>query len=69
MAILGTAHLTMAAAPLSYFQAVVLGLLQGVTELFPISSLGHTVLFPTLFGWHTLVRSQSDPSHSGWRSW
>src|SRR6185437_15468373 len=29
--------------------------------LFPISSLGHTVLFPTLFGWHTLVASQSKP--------
>jgi undecaprenyl-diphosphatase len=55
------AHFTFAAAPLSYFQAVVLGLLQGVTELFPISSLGHTVLFPTLFGWHALVRAQSDP--------
>jgi undecaprenyl-diphosphatase len=37
------------------------GFAQGVTELFPISSLGHTVLFPTLFGWHALVRSQSDP--------
>jgi undecaprenyl-diphosphatase len=49
------------AAPVSWFQAVVLGLLQGVTELFPISSLGHTVLFPTLFGWHRLVRAQSDP--------
>ena len=45
--------------PVTTFQAVVLGLLQGVTELFPISSLGHTVLFPTLFGWHTLVKSQS----------
>jgi undecaprenyl-diphosphatase len=55
MAILRMAHLSVAAAPLSYFQAVVLGLLQGVTELFPISSLGHTVLFPTLFGWHALV--------------
>jgi undecaprenyl-diphosphatase len=44
---------------LSYFQAVVLGLLQGVTELFPISSLGHTVLFPTLFGWTGLVKAQS----------
>jgi undecaprenyl-diphosphatase len=43
------------------FQAVVLGLLQGVTELFPISSLGHTVLFPTLFGWTELVKSQSNP--------
>jgi len=46
---------------LSYFQAVVLGLLQGVSELFPISSLGHTVLFPTLFGWTGLVRAQSRP--------
>jgi undecaprenyl-diphosphatase len=49
------------AAPLTWFQAVVLGFLQGVTELFPISSLGHTVLFPTLFGWDGLVRAQSDP--------
>jgi undecaprenyl-diphosphatase len=47
--------------PITTFQAVVLGLLQGVTELFPVSSLGHTVLFPTLFGWHRLVRAQSDP--------
>ena len=47
--------------PVTTFQAVVLGLLQGVTELFPVSSLGHTVLFPTLFGWHTLVKSQSQP--------
>ena len=41
------------------FQAVVLGLLQGVTELFPISSLGHTVLLPTLFRWHNIVAWQS----------
>jgi undecaprenyl-diphosphatase len=47
--------------PITDFQAVVLGLLQGVTELFPVSSLGHTVLFPTLFGWHSLVKAQSDP--------
>jgi undecaprenyl-diphosphatase len=47
--------------PVTTFQAIVLGLLQGVTELFPISSLGHTVLFPTLFGWHRLVASQSKP--------
>ena len=47
------------ASAISYFQAVVLGLLQGVSELFPISSLGHTVLFPTLFGWHRLVAMQS----------
>src|SRR5665213_618800 len=53
------------AAAISYFQAIVLGFLQGVTELFPISSLGHTVLFPTLFGWNSLVKAQSE-SESFW---
>ncbi len=56
------------ASAISYFQAIVLGLLQGVTELFPISSLGHTVLFPTLFGWNALVHAQSQKSRSGSRS-
>ncbi len=32
-------------------QAILLGALQGFTELFPISSLGHTVLLPSLLGW------------------
>ena len=49
------------ASAISYFQAIVLGFLQGVTELFPISSLGHTVLFPTLFGWNALVDALSKP--------
>ena len=39
------------ADPISYFQAIVLGLLQGFAELFPISSLGHSVIAPRLFGW------------------
>ena len=43
------------------FQAIVLGVLQGATELFPVSSLGHTVLFPTLFRWHNVVLWQSQP--------
>jgi undecaprenyl-diphosphatase len=43
------------------FQAIVLGVLQGVTELFPISSLGHTVIFPNLFGWENIVAWQSEP--------
>ena len=49
------------ACAISTFQAIVLGVLQGVTELFPVSSLGHTVLFPTLFGWHNIVAWQSKP--------
>jgi undecaprenyl-diphosphatase len=44
---------------LSYFQAIVIGLLQGVSELFPVSSLGHSVLVPAVFGWHNLVNDQS----------
>jgi undecaprenyl-diphosphatase len=38
--------------PISYFQAIVLGLLQGVAEPFPISSLGHAVILPRLLGWN-----------------
>jgi undecaprenyl-diphosphatase len=38
--------------PISYFQAIVLGLLQGVSELFPVSSLGHAVVAPRVFGWN-----------------
>ena len=38
--------------PISYFQAVILGLTQGVAEPFPISSLGHGVVIPRLFGWN-----------------
>jgi undecaprenyl-diphosphatase len=38
--------------PISYFQAVILGLIQGVAEPFPISSLGHAVVFPKLAGWN-----------------
>ena len=46
---------------LSYFQAVVIGLLQGVTELFPVSSLGHSVLVPAFIGgsWEHLVTESS----------
>jgi undecaprenyl-diphosphatase len=46
-------------ASVTYFQAIVMGIVQGVTELFPVSSLGHGVLVPALFGWHNLVGSQS----------
>ena len=36
---------------ITYPQAIVLGLLQGVSELFPVSSLGHSVILPSLLGW------------------
>lgn len=35
---------------LSYAEAIVVGAFQGVTELFPVSSLGHSVLVPALIG-------------------
>ncbi len=35
---------------LTYPEAIVVGLVQGVTELFPVSSLGHSVLLPALVG-------------------
>jgi undecaprenyl-diphosphatase len=46
---------------ISYLQAVVIGLLQGVTELFPVSSLGHSVLVPAFIGgsWEHLVTESS----------
>lgn len=40
-------------------QALFMGLLQGATELFPVSSLGHAVLVPSLLAWSF---KQSDPS-------
>lgn len=47
---------------LSYFQAIILGLVQGVTELFPVSSLGHSVLIVNLFGWKNLSSQQTADS-------
>ncbi len=46
---------------ITYFQAAFIGLLQGVTELFPVSSLGHSVLVPAFIGgsWEHLVTESS----------
>jgi len=44
---------------MSFLQAIILGLLQGITELFPVSSLGHSVLLTSLFGWHNLQTAQA----------
>ncbi len=46
---------------MNFLQAIVIGLIQGLTELFPVSSLGHTVLIPSWIGgsWATLVSQES----------
>ncbi|GAN68911.1 undecaprenyl-diphosphate phosphatase [Acetobacter orleanensis] len=36
---------------MSFFQAMIIALLQGATELFPVSSLGHAVILPALLHW------------------
>lgn len=45
---------------MNFLQAIVIGLIPGLTELFPISNLGHTVLVPswTAGSWTTLVRQE-----------
>jgi undecaprenyl-diphosphatase len=40
---------------ITYLQALILGIVQGITELFPISSLGHSVLIADLFNWHNVL--------------
>ena len=49
---------------MTYLQAMVIALIQGVTELFPVSSLGHSVLVPAWIGgsWQTLVTQSSQQS-------
>ena len=47
-------------ASLNFFQVVVLAILQGVAELFPVSSLGHTVILPALLHWDI---NQTDPAY------
>jgi undecaprenyl-diphosphatase len=41
----------MPSGDLDLFQAIVIAVVQGVTELFPVSSLGHAVILPHLLGW------------------
>jgi undecaprenyl-diphosphatase len=37
---------------MTFFQAIFFAIVQGLSELFPISSLGHAVILPALLGWH-----------------
>ena len=43
---------------MSALQAIILAIVQGITELFPISSLGHAVIMPALLGWKIDENSQ-----------
>jgi undecaprenyl-diphosphatase len=42
---------------MNLFQVLFLALLQGVTELFPVSSLGHTVIIPGILGWNDIEQN------------
>lgn len=46
---------------MTFLQAIVIGLIQGVSELFPVSSLGHTVVIPAFVGgsWQHLVTQEA----------
>jgi undecaprenyl-diphosphatase len=37
---------------MTFLQAMIFAVVQGLTELFPVSSLGHAVVLPALLGWH-----------------
>ncbi|QCE33919.1 undecaprenyl-diphosphate phosphatase [Acetobacteraceae bacterium] len=44
---------------MNWFQSIFLAFLQGLTEPFPMSSLGHAVVVPPLFGWDISVKSDA----------
>ena len=44
---------------ISYIQAIILGAVQGITELFPISSLGHSIIIPALLKWNFNQNTES----------
>lgn len=44
---------------ITYLQAIIMGLVQGLTELFPISSLGHSVILAWVLNWHGILADEA----------
>jgi len=66
------------AHPIPVYQAVILGIVQGITEFLPISSTGHLVLIPRLLHWQDMGLTFDAALHTGtllallsyfWRDW
>ena len=53
-------------AVMSLFQAVILGVVQGVTEFLPISSTAHLIVIPWLLGWDDGGRMPGPSSAATW---
>jgi undecaprenyl-diphosphatase len=50
---------------MSIFRAIVLGVIQGLTEFLPVSSSGNLVIYPAIFGWSTPTLSFAMALHLG----
>jgi undecaprenyl-diphosphatase len=50
---------------MTIWQALILGIVQGITEFFPISSSGHLLLIPELFGWQEQPLAFDVALHAG----
>lgn len=50
---------------MNIIQALILGIIQGLTELLPVSSSAHLNLFPWLFNWQTITESFDVALHIG----
>ena len=47
------------------YQAIILGIVQGITEFLPVSSTGHLRLIPRIFGWHDAGLAFDAALHTG----